>query len=82
MKPAHVGLLVLLSAASLLLFAVLALSPSPMRAFVEPGGSSGPTKSTQHPPRRETSGKSTQRKSTGSGGVFSGSDPSDPRVYH
>ena len=76
MKPAWVALLVLLATASLVLFAVLMFPVKPMSAFVEPSGSSGKTKSTH----RET--KSTQRKTTNSGGVFSGSDPSDPRVYH
>jgi hypothetical protein len=80
MKPAYVGVLVLVATAALVLFAVLAFPVKPMSAFVEPSGASGATKSTQHEPRRET--KSTQRKSTSSGGVFSGSDPSDPRVYH
>ena len=76
MKPAHVGLLVLLATAALLLFAVLAFPAKPVSAFVEPSGASGKTKST----RRET--KTTGTKSTKSPGVFSGSDPSDPRVYH
>jgi hypothetical protein len=76
MKPALVGLLVLLATAFLVLFALLAFPVKPMSAFVEPTGSSGKTKST----RRET--RSTQTKSTKSGGLFSGSDPSDPRVYH
>ena len=77
MKPALLGLLVLVATASLVLFALLAFPMKPMSAFVEPSGASGRTKSTQ----RET--KTTQqRKSTNSGGVFSGSDPSDPRVYH
>jgi len=76
MKPAYVALLVLLATASLVLFAVSTLPLKPVVALVEPSGSSGKTKSTH----RET--KSTQRKTTNSGGVFSGSDPSDPRVYH
>jgi hypothetical protein len=76
MKPAHVGLLVLLATAALLLFAVLAFPAKPVSAFVESSGASGKTKST----RRET--KTTGTKSTKSPGVFSGSDPSDPRVYH
>ncbi|HEY4087462.1 MAG TPA: hypothetical protein VGM43_16080 [Bryobacteraceae bacterium] len=76
MKPAYVGLMVLLATAALVLFAFLAFPVKPMSAFVEPSGASGATKST----RRET--KTTQRKTTTSGGVFSGSDPSDPRVYH
>ncbi len=80
MKSALLGLLVLLATASLVLFAVLAFPLKPMSAFVEPSGASGRTKSTQHYPRRET--KTTDRKATNSGGVFSGSDPSDPRVYH
>ena len=80
MKPAWIALLVLLATASLVLFAVLMFPVKPMSAFVEPTGSSGTTKSTQQPSRRET--KSTQRKSTNSGGIFGGSDPSDPRVYH
>ena len=66
MRTAWISLLVLLAIASVILLA----------AFVEPRGSSGRTKST----RPET--KTTHAKSTKSRGVFSGSDPSDPRVYH
>jgi hypothetical protein len=66
MRTAWITALVLLAIASVVLLA----------AFVEPRGSSGRTKST----RRET--KTTHAKSTKSGGVFSGSEPADPRVYH
>ncbi|HVV45685.1 MAG TPA: hypothetical protein VHC72_10775 [Bryobacteraceae bacterium] len=69
MRSAWIGLLILLAIAPVVL----------LPAFVEPTGSSGRTKSTQRPPR-ET--KNTHAKSTKSRGVFSGSDSSDPRVYH
>lgn len=86
MKPAYLGL-ILLAVAALGVFAVLTLAPEPIPVVVAATGSTKTTKSTQHPSRRET--KATARKSTGAPGkstsgrgVFSGSDPSDPRIYH
>jgi hypothetical protein len=79
MKPAYIGLLVLLATALLGIFAFMAFTPRPLRALAEPATRTT-MKSTQPHPRRDT--KTTERKSTSERGVFSGADPNDPRIYH
>jgi hypothetical protein len=90
MKPAHIGLLILLAMAALGVFVVLRLVPDPIPAVIAPTGSTKSTKSTRSPERppqpetKATARKSTSApgKSTSGRGVFSGSDPADPRIYH